>query len=155
MFFKKTFTTLANKLDDSDMHQLVERVLKPYVTKEQLRQTILSNTLQNTKRMAVNERLIITNMSKFNEQLIDTERRIMSTITSRSNTEFWKFGGLLGAGCLALLGLGHQAKYELRQDLQKLEQKFDQKFDKLEQKFDQKIDKLDQKLDKLLEARQK
>jgi len=140
MIFRKTFTTLANKLDHSDMHQLVERVLKPYVTKEQLRQTMLSNTLQNTKRMAVNERLIITNMSKFNEQLIDTERRIMSTITSRNNTEFWKFVSLLGAGCITLLGLG---------------QKLDEKIDKLEQKIDQKFDKLEQKLDKLLEARQK
>lgn len=144
MIFRKTFTTLASKLDHSDMHQLVERVLKPYVTKEQLRQTILSNTLQNTKRMAANE------------------RHLMSTITSRNNTEFWKFVGLLGAGCLTLLGLGQKLdekidklEHKLDEKIDKLEQKLDEKIDKLEQKIDQKFDKLEQKLDKLLEARQK
>ncbi len=159
---KKTFTTMATKLTNTDVACHLQKLLSTYATKDLLKETIQANAIRYEKKWAHIEKMNIINVSKLNDRLASSERYILSTIDNKNQIEFWKFTKVLGAGCVALIGLGGLARSELREDLQKVDdkvdklkediQRLDKKLDDLDHKFDKKLDDLDHKLSKKLDG---
>ncbi len=155
---KSTFTTMASKFNKNEIVLHIEQALKPYVTKDLLKETMSMNALRCEKRWARIEQANITNLHKVNGLLMDTERRIIDKFDTKRQVEIWKLTKLFGAGWgslatggLSLIGGIVWVRSELREDIQKLDTKIDKLDEKLDRKVDEltaKIDKLDEKLDR-------
>ncbi len=109
---------MTNRIDNNDIVSILEKQLKPYATKYLLRETTHGNELKFTKEMA-------TNMAKYNDLLINSERSIITMIDNKISSALGKFLNALGLGGLAICGGAAYLKNELNQKIDKLDQKID------------------------------